>query len=130
MSYQSWHKEHSLKHKKILDKLINLSDDEIIEYFDYDNMVKQEIDFCRLYKDNKKCHNIKKLNCYFCACPNFRVTNTKSYCNIDSKDGGIIKSKNFIHQDCSNCTVPHTVEYIRKNFTRDWSKAMKDTFDV
>jgi len=37
----------------------NLSDDEIIKYFSYDNMVKNELDFCPLYKDNKKCHNIE-----------------------------------------------------------------------
>ena len=72
MSYKSWFETHAKKHKKIVDKLAHLSDDEVIAYFDFDNMVKNEPDFCPLYKDNKKCHDTKELNCYLCACPNFR----------------------------------------------------------
>ena len=128
MSYQSWHEKHSLKHKKIVDKLSHLSDDELIEYFDFENMKIKEKDFCVLYAKDKKCHDMEKLNCYLCACPNFRVDSTKSFCDIDSKDGGKIVTKDFIHQDCSKCTVPHTKSYIKKNFNRSWSKVMEKTF--
>ncbi len=128
MFYQSWHKQHALKHKKILDKLTHLSDDDIIKYFDYDNMKQKEKDFCVLYKENKKCHEMENLNCYLCACPNFRVEKKKSFCSINSKDGGTIEHNGFIHQDCSLCTVPHKVEYIKANFNRDWNFIMKDTF--
>jgi Zn-finger protein len=128
MSYQSWHQKHSLKHKQIVDKLSHLSDDEIIEYFDFDNMKIKEEDFCVLYAKNKKCHDIENLNCYLCACPNFRVDSEKSFCDIDSKDGSKIVTKNFTHQDCSNCIVPHNVPYIKKNFNRNWDKIMKKTF--
>ncbi|HIP51520.1 MAG TPA: hypothetical protein EYG94_05450, partial [Campylobacterales bacterium] len=63
MSYIKWYTEHGEKHKVIMDKLTHLSDDEVIAYFRFDNMVKNEPDFCPLYKDNKKCHDLKELNC-------------------------------------------------------------------
>ena len=127
MSYISWINKHSLKHKNIVDKLSHLSNDEIIKYFDFDNMVKNEPDFCPLYKENKKCHDMKKLNCYLCACPLFRLTDEKSYCDINSKFGSEIVAKDgFIHQNCSNCNIPHKTSYIKKNFSKSWKDIMKD----
>ena len=74
MSYTSWFDEHATKHKKIVDKLLksNYTKEQMIEYFDFDNMVEKETSFCPLYADNKKCHDMESLNCYLCACPNFR----------------------------------------------------------
>jgi len=135
MSYSSWFQAHGEKHKEIIKKLTHLTDDEIIQYFHFDNMVKKEPNFCPLYKDNKKCHDNKNLNCYFCACPNFRFKDDGfkvieeqtlfSYCSIDSKDGTQYKSQNSIHQNCAGCFVPHSEAYIKKYFTRDWFKAMQ-----
>jgi len=130
MSYQSWHEEHAQKHKKLVIKLSHLSDEELIQYFDFDNMVEKESDFCVMYAKNKKCHDMETLNCYLCACPNFRVGQKSSTCDINSKDGGSITSKDgFVHQDCSGCTVPHKVSYVRKNFSRDWKEVMSKNFD-
>jgi hypothetical protein len=136
MSYDRWFKEHGYKHRIILEKLKHLDDDEIIKYFRFENMVKKEPDFCPLYKDNKKCHNIELLNCYLCACPNFRFSDSGftedsnkvlySYCNIDSKDGDIFETDCAIHQNCSNCLVPHDEKYIKKYFSRDWFLNMRD----
>lgn len=137
MSYTSWFDEHDTKHKKIVDKLVakGYTKEQIIDYFDFENMVKEENDFCPLYKKPKKCHDMESLNCYLCACPNFRFdddgikivdTNTQySFCDIDSKDGqqGVYGDK--IHQDCSKCTVPHHKAYVEKNFDLDWKKIMK-----
>lgn len=137
MSYTSWFEEHAQKHKIIVDKLLNKEFDkeQIIEYFDFDNMVKEEPDFCPLYVDNKKCHDMESLNCYLCACPNFRFDdegikkveeNTQySFCGIDSKDGsqGVYGDK--IHQDCSKCGIPHRKSYVQKYFDLDWKKIMK-----
>jgi len=50
LSYSSWVKSHGEKHKKIMEKLKDLSDDEVIEYFRFENMVEKEPDFCPLYK--------------------------------------------------------------------------------
>ena len=135
MSYQSWFQEHGKKHKKIIEKLAQLSDDELIAYFRFDNMVQKEPDFCPLYTENKMCHDNKALNCYFCACPNFRFNDAGfkkveektlfSTCNINSKDGSQYISDDAIHQNCAGCFVPHSEAYIKKYFTRDWFKAMK-----
>ena len=48
-----------------------------------------------------------------------------SFCAIDSKEGrqGVYGDK--IHQDCSQCTVPHHVSYVRKHFDTEWKKIMK-----
>ncbi|MEA2019464.1 MAG: hypothetical protein U9N59_13580 [Campylobacterota bacterium] len=90
----------------------------------------KEKDFCVLYSQNKKCHDIDKLNCYLCACPNFRVDNKSSFCDINSKDGGNIEGKDgYIHQNCSKCTVPHKVKYVKDNFNRDWDKIMSRSFE-
>lgn len=136
MSYIKWYKAHGNKHAKIMEKLKDKSDEEVIEYFRFDNMVKNEPDFCPLYKDNKKCHDYEKLNCYFCACTYFRFDDEGvkkqgnktlfSYCSIDSRKGSTFEGEDYIHQDCTNCIIPHKDSFIKKNFTKDWFEAMKD----
>jgi hypothetical protein len=136
MSYSSWFQSHGEKHKKIIEKLTHLSDDELIAYFRFDNMVKNEFDFCPLYAKNKKCHDNEELNCYFCACPNFRFKDKGfekvekrtlfSTCNIESKDGSQYISDDAIHQNCAGCFVPHSEAYIKKHFTRNWFEAMSE----
>ncbi len=135
MSYKSWFETHGNKHKEIVNRLSKLTDNEILEYFKFENMVKQEPDFCPLYKKNKKCHDIENLNCYLCGCPNFRFNDNGfktienftlfSKCNINSKHGAEFKKDGMIHQDCSKCTIPHNKEYIQKIFSKDWFKIMK-----
>ena len=49
-----------------------------------------------------------------------------SCCSIDSKSGSKFVSENSIHHDCSNCTIPHKEKFIKKNFSKDWLKIMKD----
>lgn len=124
MTYKDWYDNHAIKHKKIIEKVKHLSTQEIVEYFRFENMVKNEPEFCPLYKDNKKCHDTEKLNCYFCGCPNFRVGEFKSYCDINSKDGGSIEHNGYTHQDCSKCTVPHKEDYVLKHFSLDWTSVM------
>ncbi len=138
MSYKEWLIQHGEKHKKIVAKLIILgyNKKQIIEYFDYENMRLCEEDFCLLYSENKKCHEMQNLNCYLCACPNFRFLDdgmvtlegntVYSMCSIGSIEG---KQQNFdgkIHQDCSRCTIPHEKDYIEKVFDINWLSIMKD----
>ncbi len=137
MSYKSWFDEHAAKHKKIVEKLLACgnSKEGIIDYFEFENMVTNEPDFCPLYAENKKCHDMQRLNCYLCACPNFRFSDegvekiedkTKySFCSIDSKDGKAGVYGDAIHQDCSKCGVPHHKAYVEKNFDLDWKKVME-----
>lgn len=136
MSYNQWFQSHGTKHQKIIEKLQHLSDDELINYFKFENMVKNEPDFCPLYKENKKCHHMEELNCYLCACPNFRFDDSGfkkeaskilfSYCDIDSKDGDQFTTDDAIHQNCSGCGVPHHEAYIKKHFSRNWFEIMKE----
>jgi len=138
MTYEKWFEEHANKHKKIVNKLIKkgLTKSQIIKYFDFENMVKNEPDFCFLYPENKKCHDMEELNCYLCACPNFRFNdngfkkvdnNTQfSFCSIESKDGKQALFGDAIHQDCSSCGVPHHKAYVEKNFDIEWKKVMKN----
>lgn len=135
MTYAQWFKSHGAKHQLLNQKLLSLklSHDEIIKYYTFENMLKKEPDFCELYKDKKKCHDMENLNCYLCACPNFRFSmnpnevNGKlvhSHCSIDSKDGAIFEHENNLHQDCSACLVPHHEAYISKNFDISWNEIM------
>ena len=136
MSYSRWFETHGQKHKVIMNKLTELNDEEVIAYFRFENMVEKEPDFCPLYQDREKCHDMQVLNCYLCACPNFRfnengfetVKNRTLYsiCNIDSKDGSQYLGEDAIHQNCVGCFVPHNETYIRKIFNRDWFEMMKD----
>lgn len=136
MSYKSWFDAHAQKHKVIVEKLVakNYTKEQIVEYFDFENMVKNETNFCPLYKDNKKCHDMDALNCYLCACPNFRFNDNgldtynefKILSKCDIHNGEEFASNGVIHQDCSKCTVPHHKSYILKNFDLDWKKIMKN----
>ena len=122
----------------MVDKLLtqNFTQEQIIAYFDFDNMVKKENDFCLLYQTNTKCHAIEKLNCYLCACPHFRFHDdgiekieekTKySFCAIDAKNGSEATYGVAIHHDCSQCEIPHSASYIRKNFNLDWKSSMSE----
>lgn len=136
MSYKKWFDEHAAKHSAIMEKLIHLSDEEVITYFRFENMVKNEPEFCPLYAENKKCHDTAELNCYLCACPNFRF-NDKGFqkeeaktlfstCSIESPDGDRYVSESAIHQNCAGCIVPHRESYIQKMFDRNWLKIMKE----
>ena len=134
MTYTEWVQNHGKKHQAIMSRLAHLDDQEVIEYFRFENMLIHEPDFCPLYAQNKKCHNIETLNCYLCACPYFVFDDTGlskendktiySKCNINSKDGARFESENSIHQDCSGCLIPHDEQYAERVFSRDWARMM------
>ena len=138
MGYSSWFEKHAQKHYDIVQKLLQKGYDKqsIIEYFCYENMQKNEVDFCPLYAKNRRCHNIEKLNCYLCACPNFRFSDDGidtiekktrySLCSIDSKDGRVSESQNKIHHDCSLCDVAHKRAFIDEVFDIDWKVMMQE----
>jgi hypothetical protein len=138
MGYSEWFKQHGGMHKAIIDKCIEkgMSQEEIVDYFDFDNMVENENDFCPLYKENKKCHDLESLNCFLCACPYFRFKDAGfekredktlfSYCSIDSKKGRTGEYGDALHQDCSNCVVPHKRKFVSKNYDEDWFVPMKN----
>lgn len=138
MTYLQWFEQHAQKHRLIVNRLLEkgYSTSEIIDYFDFDNMVKEEPDFCLLYQEKKKCHNMKSLNCYLCACPHFRFNDTGistdehltqySFCDINAKAGTQAQYGEAIHHDCSQCKIPHHRAYVEKNFDLDWSEIMSE----
>ncbi|KYJ87568.1 hypothetical protein [Sulfurovum riftiae] len=137
MTYGAWFRTHGEKHRKIMEKLRTLSNEEVIAYFRFENMVEKEPDFCPLYAEPKKCHEMEILNCYLCACPYFRFDDDGlfkeegrthySSCSIDAKEGKQFVSDTAVHQDCSSCLLPHKESFIRKVFKRDWFEIMKES---
>ena len=124
MTYTDWFIENSIKHKAIMEQLKDKNRDEIIEYFDYENMRIKHLDFSPLYALNSKCHDMKNLNCYWCGCPYFRFNddgietreNRVVYSICTKGLGEHLESEIAIHQDCSSCTLPHSVKFIKDNF--------------
>lgn len=138
MSYESWYIRHGNKHRVIVDRLIELgyTKEGIIAYFDFDSMVVNEPDFCVLYAQPKKCHSIEKLSCFLCACPLFRFNDNgfemrgghqvRSYCEVTSKYGSQHLFGDVIHQDCTNCVLPHSAKYVHSHFDANWFSIMRD----
>ena len=126
LSYISWFTQHANKHANLLK---NIPKEQRIDYFRWKNISKTDADFCPLFAEGKKCHDMENLNCYLCACPNFRFDDSakvlKSWCSIDSKEGATIEHNGVIHQDCSGCTVPHHESYVQKHLEGTWLDVMK-----
>jgi hypothetical protein len=93
------------KRDKIVDKE-ELTASDILKYFKYENLVKQEPKFCPLFKSKEKCHDGKNIFCWNCYCDEYDLS-----CN----DGLIGKCKTKSKKakytngilDCSDCTYPH-----------------------
>ena len=140
MSYLEWFDTHANKHGTIVQKLCaqNYTKEMIIEYFSFENMVEKEPEFCLLYTNKQKCHDIKNLNCYLCACPHFRFNDKglsvedgitrKSECAIASKKSSEFVYEKVVHLDCSACIVPHTKAFIDKHFDAEWKTIMQKCF--
>ncbi|MBK1682775.1 hypothetical protein [Rhodoferax fermentans] len=138
MSYITWFLNHGQKHRKIVEKLKQdgLSQDQIIDYFEFDNMVKHEPTFCPLYATPKKCHTSAYLSCYMCACPFFRFNDqgslndegilVKSHCAIKSTKSSLFVHDGVGHLNCSACKVPHTRTFVRNRFNENWHEMMKN----
>lgn len=136
MTYAEWFETHAHKHEAVVKKLLSQGLDKaaIIDYFDFDNMLKAEPDFCPLYAENKKCHAMEKLNCYLCACPYFRFDDNGlftqehatlfSTCAINAKESTSVRFGDAVHLDCSKCTVAHRHGFVEKHFDTEWKKIM------
>lgn len=135
MTYTDWRVTHDGKVKKILDKLNedNLSREEIINYFMFENMVDKEPSFCLLYESKKKCHDINSLNCLYCACPYFKFNEDgikelvgnktlMSECSISSRFKDSYTHENKVHCDCSSCYIPHSKGFSMKDYRGNTEK--------
>lgn len=138
MTYTQWFNAHADKHHLLIQKLLTqrMDSQQIVTYFEFENMVKHERDFCLLYATKTKCHDIPNLNCYWCACPYFRFDDNASanpdgitvfsHCSIHAPRGGPFYHENIIHHDCSACTIPHDPKTIQKSFSPSWRETMSE----
>ncbi len=130
MTFKSWEETHNQKVNNILEKLREISPEDIVKYFDFDNMVIYEQDFCPLYASNTKCHDVKTLNCYFCGCPYFKKSDDKplfmldgvkimSTCSINAKEVKAFVLDGIQQCDCSGCDIPHKKSFVTKYINTD-----------
>lgn len=126
MTFKEWEIDHNSKVDTILKKLGNISHEEVTNYFNYDNMIKAEPNFCELYKTNSKCHDMDDLNCFLCGCPFFKYSDetpiliedgveVMSICVINSKNAGAYVQDGKQQCDCSGCIIPHKQRFVKKH---------------
>ena len=129
MTYTDWATKHLASRREIQGKLEahGCSSEQVIDYFDFDNMVTHEPDFCPLYKTNTKCHETGRLNCYLCACPHFKCSDEPletlvngdklfSLCTINSGNAGSFIVDKNVHCNCAACTIPHSTRAALKHY--------------
>jgi Zn-finger protein len=125
MTYTAWLTQHLTKQSALIAKLQRTKHNawSIVEAFSYNTMREMEPEYCPLYATHAKCHELKTLNCFFCACPHFVFDDAglettpegltrMSLCKIDSKHAKTSIANGQIHLDCSCCTLPHTKAFI------------------
>ena len=83
--------------------------DSLIDTFEYDRLKTLDHSFCPLFEIGVKCHNLKYLNCYFCACPHYIVKDSTYLCRINSRFAKYIGEI----LDCSECKLPHRRGFVR-----------------
>jgi hypothetical protein len=139
MSYKMWFEKHASKHDELIKKLRShgMSNEELIQYFLYENISLKEPNFCPLYALKQKCHDMENLNCFLCACPRFRFCDkglhvrsngvlVKSQCAIHSRFASEFVHENISHLDCSKCTIPHEKAFIKKHINKSWKETMSE----
>lgn len=83
---------------------------EVIDEWNFEKRKKANPNGCVCYEQDKKCHNLKKLNCFFCYCPDYDRSVKEGRCRIDSPDGKYIDNHERKILDCSECDFPHKRE--------------------
>jgi Zn-finger protein len=81
---------------------------------------------CPYYLKNISCHpEVKDLNCFLCACPNYKSQNLEGGCKINSRFGKWTYHQNLPKGrvwDCSYCPTNHSPkeleEYLKENIKK------------
>lgn len=84
--------------------------EKVIDAWDFDKMKEEHPETCVCYEQNKKCHNVEDLNCFFCYCPNYDRSVKEGGCKINSPKGKYIDNHKGKIWDCSDCDLPHKKE--------------------
>ena len=104
--------------KKLSREIISKRIDSLIEEYDFESRKKSHSEECICYKQNKKCHNLEKLNCFFCFCPHYDIEKEKGGCKINSSKGKYIKQGDKEIFDCSNCDYPHKRNNVKEELIK------------
>jgi Zn-finger protein len=96
---------------ELANEIIGKRIEDILGDHDFKKRKKSNPESCICYQQDKKCHNIEELNCFFCYCPEYNRSVEGGSCKrespnakyINNKDGGKIL-------DCSGCDFPHKKE--------------------
>ena len=115
---EEWQKEFDKKRRDLIKKYNLKTVKDVIEFFRYSNLRNREPDFCPLFKEGAKCHDLldNELICFFCACPYFDYSlwdeENKIYgrCIINSKYGF---RNEYGYWDCSKCLLPHREKFVK-----------------
>jgi Zn-finger protein len=102
----------------------------IIDYMSFKNRSKRDTSLCPQYKGKnpKPCHEVKDLNCFLCACPNYESEKLEGGCKINSKKGKFHYHKNLpkgMVWDCSDCNINHSPKEIEKYLLKNLEKLIK-----
>ena len=119
---QKWEIKHKEKIQKELKKEnIELTIEnipKIIEQTSFKIRSKKYPYECPYYQTKKSCHpEIKDLNCFLCACPNYESSKLEGACKIQSKKGKFVYHQNLPKGkvwDCSDCTINHSQKEVEK----------------
>ena len=82
----------------------------VLEEWTFEKRKLKNTSQCICYQQDKPCHNIENLNCYFCYCPFYGEE-----CKINSPSVKYVTNslgKKVL--DCSDCNFPHIKENIIK----------------
>lgn len=137
-----WHLGFVKRREEIVKKYKLKTPEEITNFFRRSNLQEKEPDFCPLFKNNGKCHDIPddQLICYYCACPfydPFHYDKRKKEfgrCTINSKYGHRNK---YGYWNCSACTLPHNEKFVMRYLKgktkevimipkKEWEESLKE----
>ena len=124
---EKWEKYHFKNILKELKKenieLIPKNISKIINQTSFEVRSKKYPNKCPYYKLKTPCHpEVKNLNCFLCACPNYDSSTPEGGCDINSKDGKYAYHKNLPMGrvwDCSDCSINHSPNEVKNYLTKN-----------
>ena len=91
-------------------EIINKRVEDLIEEHSFDKLKDKNPGVCPCYEQNRKCHDVEELNCFFCYCPKYDRSTPEGKCKINSPEGKYVETAEGKKLDCSDCTLPHIKE--------------------